>query len=58
MTLGKVIASTAKAMKPSGTLMKKIHCHDRWVVMKPPSSGPATLAAPKMAMNRPVYRPR
>ncbi len=34
--------------------MKKIQRHERLDVRKPPSSGPAMLAAPKTAPKRPV----
>ena len=30
----------AMPMSPIGTLIKKIQCHDAYVVMKPPSGGP------------------
>ena len=33
--------------------MKKIQRHERWVVKKPPISGPATLERPKTAPKMP-----
>ena len=52
-TDGSVTASTTNAAIPSGMLMKKIQRHERWVVKKPPISGPATLEMPKTAPKMP-----
>ena len=45
---------TTSAIAPTGRLMRKTHRHETWSTMKPPSSGPTTLANAKTEPRYPV----
>ena len=44
--------------RPIGTLIQKIHCHDRPSITAPPTSGPRATARPPMPPHAPSARPR
>src|SRR5450830_229569 len=41
-SLGTMLATAIKAAIPNGTLIRKIQCQEKYVVMNPPREGPTT----------------
>ncbi len=55
---GRRTIASGTSTTPIGTLIQKIHCHDRPCVTAPPTSGPASTASPVTPVKTPVARPR